>query len=59
MKDGLAGLLMRNANLKDLHSTLFFHGAVKVNCQTLNGNPLKGKTLTGKDRAKRAVACVK
>jgi len=27
--------------------------------QTLNGNPLKGKTLTGNDRAKSAVACVK
>jgi hypothetical protein len=47
MKDGLAGLLMRNANLKDFHCTRFFHGAVKANCQTLNGIALKGKTLTG------------
>ena len=47
MKDGLAGLLMRNASLKDFYCSRFFHGAVKVNCQTLNGIALKGETLTG------------
>ena len=38
---------MRNTNLKDFHCTRFFHGAVKANCQTLNGIALKGETLTG------------
>ena len=47
MKDGLAGLLMRNASLKDFYCSRFFHGAVKANCQTLNGIALKGETLTG------------
>jgi hypothetical protein len=32
---------------------------VKANCQTLNGIALKGETLTGNDREKSAVACVK
>ena len=37
-------------SLQDFYCSRFFLGAVRANCQTLNGVPLKGKTLTGNDR---------
>ena len=48
------GLLMSNEKLSDKYYTSNLMEQGKANCQTLNG-----KTLTGNDRAKSAVACVK
>jgi hypothetical protein len=50
---------MSNMSRSAQYCSRFFLGAVRANCQTLNGYPLTGKTLTGNDRAKSAVACVK